>query len=159
MEERKRSFWDNIEEKVMLIPLALAVILTLLSLVMKFTAGKEAAALVEQLSYYSYGWICSLCLAVCARDRSNMKVALLEKKLPEKAQNAMRLASDLVILFIMIGMLYGTFQVIHIALAENAMNSKAANLPLSIGYFAPTVGFAAGIVRHVQSVWKGGKRE
>ena len=158
MEEGKRRFWDGIEEKVMLIPLALAVILTLASLVMKFTAGKEAAVLVEQLSYYSYGWICSLCLAVCARDRSHMKVALLEKKLPEKARNVMRLASDLVVLLIMVGLLFGTFHVIQIALAESTMNSKAANLPLSIGYFAPAVGFAAGIARHVQSILRGGKQ-
>ena len=60
-----------------------------------------------------------------------------------------------IVLLIMFGMLYGTYQGLTETLADHVMNSKVPSLPLSIAYFAPLVGFAIGILRQIQSILKG----
>lgn len=153
--DKKTGILSELEENLALIPIGIALVLTLLSLVMKPFASEEAITLVLQISYYAYGWIASLAVALCARNRSHMRAPLVERILPENLRRYVGLLSDLVTLIVLVGMLYGTFQGLNAALAAQTMNSKAPQLPMSVVYFAPIVGFAAGTIRHIQSMMKG----
>ena len=51
--DKKTGILSELEENIALIPIAIAVVLTLLSLVMKPFASEEATALVLQISDYA----------------------------------------------------------------------------------------------------------
>lgn len=158
MKENKSSVLSHLEENIILIPLIISVILTLISFVVQTVSGSEAAAFYNRLSYYAYAWVCCLGLVACCRDRRHVRVALLEKALPDKGKKWLGVISDLITLVILIGMLWGCWQVLDKALAEHTTDSVATGVPVSIAYFAPVVGFAFGIIRHIQSILKGGKK-
>lgn len=158
MSEQKHPVLDQLEDNIILIPLILSVVLTLIAFVVQTVSGTEAAAVFNRLSYYAYAWVCSLGIAVCARDRCHVRVALLEKALPQQGKRIMGILGDLISLVILIGMLWGCWQVLDAALDAGTMDSVATGVPVSIAYFAPVIGFALGTVRHIQSMVQGGKQ-
>lgn len=156
MNEKKSGFWDELEENIMLIPLAIAVVLSLVTFILQKFLSSETTNTMLQASYYAYAWMASFGLAVCARKGSHIRVAVFDKVYPEKVKAILDLLCDLVGFVVMVILLYFSFKMVSSALAEGAVNSKAPALPLWIAYLAPVCGVTFACVRTVVRLIKGG---
>ncbi|MCD8010163.1 MAG: TRAP transporter small permease subunit [Lachnospiraceae bacterium] len=147
MKEEKKGFLANLEEYLMLIPLAIACVFTLLGFILQFI-NADTASVLNQYSYYAYTWIAALAFSYCAREGTHLSVNFVENKYPESIRNAWKLFNEIIGLIISIAIFIGSFMVISSAMG--ATGEEAVTLPLMITYFAPLVGFGLGTVRTVQ---------
>lgn len=152
----KSSFLNHLEDNLLMIPLTISIILTLISFAVQIVSGSEAAAFYNRLAYYAYAWVASLGLAVCCRDQRHIRINMIEKALPPAGKKVVQALSYLISLVILIGMLWGCWNVLNQALADGTMDSVATHVPVCIAYFAPVVGFAAGTIRHILRLFRGG---
>ena len=150
----KKSLWDSLEENLILIPVALSLLLVLVSFVMQFFASPEAITAVQQVSFYAYAWVFSLSLAICARENRHLRVPVLEDKLSENAKKVERVIHDILGLIVLFVMLVATLGLVRNTAAAGLMDEKAPGLPMVIAYAAPMVGYALACIRTLLRMFK-----
>ena len=155
--QEKKSFLPNLEENLMGISVAIALVTMLLSFFAQFFASPETVAAIQQVCYYSYAWVIGFALAICARDNRYLRAPMVESHLPQAAQKVLRVIQEVIATVILLILLVAFCQLTMNTLAEGTMDKKAIFLPLSLAYIAPTVGFVLANVRHIYRLVKGGK--
>lgn len=157
MEEKRKSFWDGLEENLMGIAVVVSLVTILISFVAQFFAAPETVAEILQVCYYSYAWVIGFALSICARENRYLRVPILESHLPEAGKKALRVIQEIIATIILIVLLVIFFQLTVTTFGEGTMDKKAAFLPLALAYIAPTVGLAFANIRHITRILKGGK--
>ena len=155
--QEKKSFLPNLEENLMGISVAIALVTMLLSFFVQFFASDETVAAIQQVCYYSYAWVIGFALAICARDNRYLRAPMVESHLPQAAQKVLRVIQEVIATIMLLILLVAFCQLTMRTLAEGTMDTKAVFLPLSLAYIAPTVGFVLANVRHIYRLVKGGK--
>lgn len=154
--QEKKVFLPNLEENLMGVSVAVALVTMLLSFFAQFFAP-DAVAPIQQVCYYSYAWVIGFALSICARDNRYLRVPMIENLLPEMGKKIMSIIQEVIATIILVILLVCFCQLTMNTLAEGTMDTKAVFLPLSLAYIAPTVGFAFANIRHIARLVKGGK--
>ena len=143
----------------MLVPLALAILLTMIGFVLQFggEAAKEKAVLLNQLSYYAYTWVCCIGIGSSVKNHKYLSVTLFASKYPPLIQKFWKIVNEILGLVVISVMFFGSFLVLRTVLLENATAKTVPGLPLAIAYLAPVVGYAIGFLRTIQRLVKGEK--
>ncbi len=157
MEKKKSGFWNQLEEKIVVYPLILAVVFCLAGFVCNFFASEETVTLMKQISYYCYAYVACIGLSMCAHRKMHMRAALMDNVWPHKVRVVIDFLCELIGIGVMAVLLKGSFDLLSSSLLEGTMNSTAPALPLWIAYLAPVLGLAAAIVRTVIRLVKGEK--
>lgn len=156
----KESFTKKfgLEEYVIMVPFTISVILTLISFLVKF-ANPDSAKVITSLSYYSYAWLCSICVAQCVHYDKHLQICVFDKAFPAAINKLMNLISQLVGFLVVACVFVGSFMLLTAALKNGGMDAKVPQIPLALGYCAPVVGYGMALVRYAMRVVKGGKAE
>lgn len=146
----------GLEEKLVLIPFGISILLTLISFVVKFF-NPETAGVITTLSYYAYAWVCSIVASMCVRRDKHLQICLFDGVYSGLIAKLMNLISQVIGFLVCAGIFVGSFLLLKEALATGAMDAKVPQIPLALGYFAPVLGFGMALVRYALRVIKGGK--
>lgn len=152
-ENKTRQY--GLEEKIMLLPLAVSIMLTLGGFLVKFTGNTELVTAMKTMSYYSYSWIACIAVGYCVRENKHLRVALLSRFYTKSAKKIFGVFNQILILILMIVLFVGSFLITKNALMNRVMDAKVPMLPVATSYFAPVVGFAFGIFRSIQKIMRG----
>lgn len=145
---------DDWDETFMLVPLAISTLLTLVTFFLNFggESTKETVALINQLAYYSYAWLCCVGLGICVKKNAYLKVNMFGSKYPQSLNKFLEKFNFVLGFAVILVMFVGSFMILRSALVNGTMEAKIPTLPLAIVYFAPVVGFGAGILRYLQRI-------
>ncbi len=158
MDKKDHSFLNELEENLMLIPLAIAVFLHLFTFAGQKFISPDLNASLLGISYYAYAWIASLGIAVCARDKTHMRISLFDKIYPAPVSAALAALSEIVGGVVMLVLLFFSFSLLTNAIAVGEMNAKIPTLIVWPAYAASVVGMLAALVRTIVRLIKGGKK-
>lgn len=158
MDKKDRGFFQELEENLMLIPLAIAVFLHLLTFVGQKFISPELTASLLGISYYAYAWIASLGIAVCAREKAHMRISVFDKIYPAPVKAAFSILSEAVGCIVMLVLLYFSFSMLANAISAGEMNAKIPTLIVWPAYAAPVAGMLFALIRTIVRLVKGGKK-
>ena len=156
MENERKDRAYGLEEKIMLIPLAISVCLTMAGLVCKAAGKAEATVIANQLSYYSYTWLCCIGFGASVRTGKHLKIDIFGDKMPMKLQKFWKIVNEVLGFAIIVGMFIGSFLITKNAILTGQMDAKVPQLPLILVYTAPVAGFGIGLLRSIQKLLKKG---
>lgn len=155
-EKKKKPFLNGLEETMMGIAVGISTLLTLASVFIQFFLSPETIAAVQQMSYYSYAWVVSFALSVCARDNLYLRVPLLEQHLPDAGRKFLGVIQNLVSVIVLAVLLAIYIQATMDTIAAGKMDEKAPFLSLSLVYISLAVGFTVVNIRNIARLVKEG---
>ena len=152
----KKNALGGIEEKLILCAATIAIVLTIVSVVMKLL--KMDTIWINNLSYFIYGWAVCLGAAVAAKTGAFMAIDIISAKYPESTKLVLKKAGEVVMTLIWLFLVVFSCKnaIDHISeVAKIVPNPGKPDFivdgpPLAIAYFAPVVGYAFAFVRSIQ---------
>lgn len=143
-----KKFWDNLEENLMLIFIAVMTVLTLVSWGLKYLAPDSVKG-VTTLTNYSYAWVTLLCFGYSAKRHIFMRLDVITSLYSQKVQKILEFLMDIVCFLCCVALLVLGVQALVDVVASGAVEETIA-VPLAVVYAAPVVGFGLAVIRYIQ---------
>lgn len=160
MEEKKekKDFINDTAKALMLAMILCSSVCTFVSVFAQFIS-EDAQTLLNQLSYYFYGWTVFFALGPAVKRNAFMRIDLICKRYPQSLQRILKCVCDCLFFLLLAFMLIYSVQNFAQALADGARNEKASAIPLAAAYAAPIVGYVLSLIAYIRRAFdarKGG---
>lgn len=153
--KEKHVVLPDLEEKLMMIPLVIAVVLSLISLVLSLAGQSDASSAFGQYSYYAYAWICCIGLGSCVKTGNHLRINIFGDKYPESVNKFLEVLNSALEIIVIAALFIGS--VILLSQLFTSGEEELSAIALIAIYGAPIVGYGLGVFRWIEKRIVGGK--
>ncbi|WP_434311364.1 TRAP transporter small permease [Hominifimenecus sp. rT4P-3] len=142
----------HFEEAISIAAMAVLSCVMMLQVIMRYMFG-QALPWPEEFCRYAFIYSAFLGIGYCIRNKNLLKVTLISSFLPKKVVRVLDYFTGLLSIVFYALLFYASVQV-TLNCYQKGQTSSATGWVMWIFYLAGPIGFACGIIRQLQELWK-----
>lgn len=142
----------HFEEAISIAAMAVLSCVMMLQVIMRYIFG-QALPWPEEFCRYAFIYSAFLGIGYCIRNKNLLKVTLISSFLPQKVVRALDYFTGLLSIVFYALLFYASVQV-TVNCYQKGQTSSATGWVMWIFYLAGPIGFASGIFRQLQELWR-----
>lgn len=147
---------DNLEKALLFLFLIVMTITMGMQIIARYVFNSPLSW-SEELSRFMFVWSGFLSISYCLKQNIAIRIEQIRDFFPQKGKTIFDLLVWLILLAYFTFMLFAAYDFFYQAV-KTGQKAPAMQIPMSLLYAAPLIGFALAIFRLIQNLWRDIKR-